>query len=51
MKKNGLVKAGLAMAAAVVVMTGCGNSETATKTETTALPSMWTVSDPRPSPL
>ena len=34
MKKNGLVKAGLAMAAAVVVMTGCGNSETATKAET-----------------
>lgn len=34
MKKNSLVKAGLAMAAAVVVMTGCGNSETATKAET-----------------
>lgn len=34
MKKNSLVKAGLAMAAAVVVMTGCGNSETTTKAET-----------------
>ncbi len=38
MKKHSLVKAGLAMAAAVVVMTGCGNGETATKAaaETTA---------------
>ena len=30
MKKHNLVKAGLAMAAAMVVMTGCGNSENAT---------------------
>ncbi len=34
MKKHNLVKAGIAMAAALVVMTGCGNGETATKTET-----------------
>ena len=33
MKKNSLVKVGIAMAAAVVVMTGCGNN---TATETTA---------------
>lgn len=38
MKKHNLVKSGLAMAAAVVVMTGCGNGEAATTaaTDTTA---------------
>ena len=28
MKKNGLIKAGLILAAAMVVMTGCGNKDT-----------------------
>ena len=36
MKKNGLVKAGLAVAAAVVVMTGCGNKEAGAAAATTA---------------